>query len=411
MRLTVFGPGFPLRGGIATTTSALVRALKERGHQVLFLTPTRQYPSWLYPGADERDPGSCPQIAGAQAVFAPSEPWTWARVRRQALDFDADAWIIPYWTWVWAPFWRYLLRGTTAGVSSQGRGGGSGRPPAVAVVHNLHDHGAGAVRRWVAPRVLNRCQGFLTHAEVLKVALQKAFPEVPSAAYPLPAVPAGKPMPEKEVVRRQMDIGSEERLALFLGLIRPYKGVEDLLEAFARLPEDSRWRLVVAGEPWGGLAEVLSARVEALHLGDRVRLEFGWVPEAEVDQLLSAADLLVLPYRSGTQSAVAPMALSRGVPVLSTDVGGLAEVVEHGISGLLVEPNSPQALADALTDLEGASLARLAAGALASSARWTWAGYAEVLEGLVERLETGATRRAATKRHEKAQKGKKTDAD
>ncbi len=388
MRLTVFGPGFPLRGGIATTTSALVRALEERGHQVLFLTPTRQYPWWLYPGADERDPGACPQIAGAQALFAPSEPWTWPRARRQALDFDADAWIIPYWTWVWAPFWRYLLRGVPAGVSDQGRGAGSERPPAIAVVHNLHDHGAGAIRRWVAPRVLIRCQGFLTHAEVLRAALQKAFPGVPLVAYPLPAVPAEKPMPDKEAARRQRDICPEERLALFLGLIRPYKGVDVLLEAFARLPENSRWRLVVAGEPWGGLNEALTAQVKALHLGNRVRLEFGWVPEAEIDQLLSAADLLVLPYRSGTQSAVAPMALSRGLPVLSTDVGGLGEVVEHGISGLLVEPNSPQALADALMDLEGESLARLAAGALASSARWTWAGYAEVLEGLVGRLET-----------------------
>jgi len=186
-----------------------------------------------------------------------------------------------------------------------------------------------------------------------------------------------------------MDIGPDERLALFLGLIRPYKGVDILLEAFARLPESSRWRLVVAGEPWGGLGEALSAQVEALGLGNRVELKFGWAPEAEVDQLLSAADLLVLPYRNGTQSAVAPMALSRGLPVLATDVGGLGEVIDDGVSGLLVEPDCPQALVDALVSLEGESLDHLAVGALASSHRWTWPGYAEAIEGLVERLETG----------------------
>ncbi|RLE23462.1 MAG: glycosyl transferase, partial [Acidobacteria bacterium] len=346
MRLTVFGPGFPFRGGIATTTTALVQALEERGHQVLFLTPTRQYPRWLYPGADERDPEACPQIDGALALFAPFEPWTWPRSRRQALNFGADAWVIPYWTWAWAPFWRFLLQGVTAGGSGPRRG--AARPPAIAVVHNLHDHGAGAVRRWVAPRVLSRCQGFLTHAEVLRTALQGTFPEVPSVAHPLPAVASQRPIPEREASRRHMDIGPDERLALFLGLIRPYKGVDILLEAFARLPESSRWRLVVAGEPWGGLGEALSAQVEALGLGNRVELKFGWAPEAEVDQLLSAADLLVLPYRNGTQSAVAPMALSRGLPVLATDVGGLGEVIDDGVSGLLVEPDCPQALVDAL---------------------------------------------------------------
>jgi len=404
VRLTVFGPGFPLRGGIATTTTALVQALEGRGHQVQFLAPSRQYPRWLYPGGDERDPEACPQIAGSQALFAPFEPWTWPRVRRQALEYNADAWIIPYWTWAWAPFWRFLLLGS--------------RPPAIAVVHNLHDHGAGAFRRWAALGVLNRCQGFLTHASFLKTALMESFSGAPVAAYPLPPVTSSRPIPEKPAVRRRMDIGPEERLALFLGLIRPYKGVDVLLEAFARLSESSPWRLVVAGEPWGGLGRTLSAQVETLHLNDRVELKFGWIPETEVDGLLSAADILVLPYRSGTQSAVAPMALSRGLPVLSTDVGGLGEVIEDGVAGLLVEPDSPQALADALVDLEGEGLARLAAGALASSDRLTWAGYSEALEGVVGRLETrnwkletGATRRAATKRHEKAQKGKKTDSD
>lgn len=194
-----------------------------------------------------------------------------------------------------------------------------------------------------------------------------------------------------------MDLAHDERLALFLGLIRPYKGVDVLLDAFARLPEKSRWRLVVAGEPWGDLNEVLTAQVKKMNLGHRVRLDFGWIQETEVDQLLRAADLLVLPYRSGTQSAVAPMALSRGVPVLCTDVGGLGEVVENGVSGVLVEPNSPKALADALVSLEGGRLEGLAAGAVASSNRWTWKGYAGVLEGLVTGIETRAKKRPTAK--------------
>ncbi len=374
MRLTVFGPAFPFRGGIASTTTALVLALKDRGHDVQFLTPRRQYPRVLFPGTDDRDPEACPQVAGAEALFAPLEPWTWQGARRRALEFGADAWILPYWTWAWAPMWLAMLRKDSAG------------PPTVAVVHNVYDHDAGPIKRWVGRRVLARCRAFLTHAEILKSELETAFPKAPVSVYPLPAVMSREMKPEREAVRASMGLASDQRLAVFLGLIRPYKGVDCLLEAFALLPEASPWRLVVAGEPWGKLGDDLKEQVRTLNLGDRVQLEMGWVPEAEVDRLLSAADLLVLPYRTGTQSAVAPMALSRGVPVLSTDVGGLGEVVEEGVSGVLVEPNSSRALADALLKLEGESLEQLAAGALTHSGRWTWSGYAEAIENLVEEL-------------------------
>lgn len=390
MRLTVFGPGFPLRGGIASTTTALVSALMERGHQVQFLTPQRQYPQWLFPGGQEKDPEACPEVEGAINSFAPLEPWTWPSARKRALDFDADLWIVPYWTWVWAPFWLYLLRGDV-GLPDHHRGVDQdrvrrSRPPAVAVVHNLNDHGGGGIQRRMARRVFARCQGFLTHAAVLKKGLEKILPGMAVAAYPLPAILTKKPLPDRETARQRLAVSSEEHLALFLGLIRPYKGVGDLVEAFARLPEDSRWRLVVAGEPWGGLEKVLSDQVVGLGLTDRVELRFGWVPEAEIDQLISAADVLVLPYRSGSQSAVAPMALSRGLPVLATNVGGLPEIIEDGVSGLLVEPNDPEALACALRDLHGEKLAKLSVGASVAASQWTWGGYVGVLEAMVERI-------------------------
>ncbi len=107
-----------------------------------------------------------------------------------------------------------------------------------------------------------------------------------------------------------------------------------------------------------------------------MQLRLGWVPETEVPLLLAAADLVVLPYRSGSQSAVAPLALAAGLPVLSTRVGGLPEVVQDGINGVLVEPGSVQGLARAFEDLTTEKLDELAAGARASRSRLTWNGYA-----------------------------------
>ena len=167
-------------------------------------------------------------------------------------------------------------------------------------------------------------------------------------------------------------------------MIRPYKGVDLLLEAVARQPEDSDWLLVVVGEPWGGLGEALEKQMRRLGIEDRVRLRLGWFPEAEVPTLLAAADLVVLPYRSGSQSAVAPLALGAGVPVLSTAVGGLSEVVRHGVDGWLVAPGSAAELAHAFQELDRPRLAALASAATEGRDRLTWNGYTEALEGLLE---------------------------
>jgi glycosyltransferase involved in cell wall biosynthesis len=369
-RLVVFGPGHPFRGGIAQTTTALVSALEDLGHDVLFLSARRQYPGWLYPGVSDRDPAACKRLECAAAVVDPMAPWTWPATRRRAVEFEAVTWIVPYWTWVWAPWWRFLLSG-------------SRRPPVVAVVHNPHDHDGEAVHRIAARAVLTRCQALFTHAEHLRQRLVEEFPGIPSASHLLPPVTNGS-VASRQQAREALGLPSDRPIAVFWGLIRPYKGVDLLLEACAKLPPRSRWHVIVAGEPWGGVEPELRRKADELGLEDRVDLRMGWVSEEEVDLLLGAADVVVLPYRAGSQSAVAPRALAAGRPILTTRVGGLPEMVRDGVEGLVVEPDSVDALANGLNRLEDPALReRLSAGAAASAARLTWASYAESLVTLV----------------------------
>jgi len=371
MRLVVFGSGHPFRGGVARTTTEMVSALEGRSHEVLYLTPRRQYPSWMFPGASDRDPDACRRLDCARGVLEPMNPMAWPGGRALALGFGGDAWVIPYWTWVWSGMWRYLLRG--------------GHPPAVGVVHNPVDHEGGVWRRWAARSILGRCRALFTHAGSLERHLAEAYPGVPTGSYPFPPTELA-PSAERSAARAELDLPSNRRVALFLGLIRPYKGVDILIDAVAALPEESDWLLLVAGEPWGGLESVLRRQVDELETGSRVRLNLRWVPETEVPRLLAAADLVVLPYRSGSQSAVAPMALAAGVPVLSTSVGGLPEIVRDGVDGRLVEPNSAEALTRALMELDDPTLKRLARGAVEGRGRFTWNGYAGALEELIEKV-------------------------
>lgn len=373
MRLIVFGSGHPFRGGVARTTTELVRALEARGHEMLFLTPRRQYPAWLFPGRNDRDPDACPRLDCAESVLDPLNPLSWPGTRRRALAFAADAWVLPYWTWAWAGLWRWLLR--------------DDRPPVVAVVHNPADHDSRVGQRLAAQMVLRRCQALFTHARVLEGVLKSTYPGRLSASHPLPP-PAIGPLPARDEARAGLGLPRDRRVALFLGLIRPYKGVDLLLDALALLPPGNNWFLVVAGEPWGDAESRLRRQVHDLGLGDRVRLDLGWVPEREVPALLAASDLVVLPYRSGSQSAVAPLALAAGVPVLSTRVGGLPEIVVDGKSGVLVAPRSVAELAAALVELDRSKLETLAVGACEVRARFSWDGYAAALEELLLRIES-----------------------
>jgi glycosyltransferase involved in cell wall biosynthesis len=373
MRLTVFGSGHPYRGGVARTTTDLVRALEARGHEVLFLTPRRQYPEFLFPGASDRDPDACPRLDCAEALLDPLQPFSWPGSRRRALAHEADGWLVPYWTWAWAGLWRWLLRGR--------------RPPIVAIAHNPADHGAGFLQRSAARLVLGRCDAIFTHARALEEEMAADYPGSPTASHPLPP-PEIAELPPREAARHRFDLPADRKVALFLGLIRSYKGVDLLIEAVSRQPAESDWLLLVAGEPWGDLERDIQQQVRDLGVEERVRLRLGWLPETEVPVVLAAADLVVLPYRSGSQSAVAPLALAAGLPVLSTRVGGLPEVVQHGVNGVLVEPGSVDELTRALEELDRERIAELAEGALASRFRLTWDGYAAAVENLLEQVKS-----------------------
>jgi glycosyltransferase involved in cell wall biosynthesis len=369
--LALVGPSWPLRGGIARTTTALAAALSARGTLAGFFVPIRQYPGVLYPGRRDTDPNACPRLPEAQPCYHVLEPWTWGRLRRRLREAKPDALVLPYWTSAWAPLFWYLARAATT--------------PVIAIVHNPTDHDGSWRTRSIARLTLGRCGGFLCHARHVADILERRFPGAAVVVHPLP--PESPGLQDREAARARLGLRRDAVAALCFGLIRPYKGVDVLLEAVARLPDGLPVVLLLAGEPWGELAERLRRRVARADLAGRVVARLEWVPEADVPAWFAAADVAVLPYRSATGSAVAAQALGWGLPLVGSAVGGIAEVVEEGVNGLLVPPEDPEALAGALARIAQGSLrARLAEGARAASRSWNWSSYAEVLEELAARL-------------------------
>jgi glycosyltransferase involved in cell wall biosynthesis len=369
--LALVGPSWPLRGGIARTTTALATALSERGTLAGFFVPIRQYPGVLYPGRRDTDPHACPRLPEAQPCYHVLEPWTWGRLRRRLREVSPDALVLPYWTSAWAPLFWFLAR--------------SAQVPVISIVHNPADHDGGWRARSAARLTLGRCGGFLCHARHVAAIIEGRFPGATVVVHPLPPEsPRGE---DRTAARTRLGVARDTVAVLCFGLIRPYKGVDVLLEAFARLPTGLPIVLLLAGEPWGGVAAQLRRRIERSDLAGRVVARLEWVPEAEVPTWFAAADVAVLPYRSATGSAVAAQALGWGLPLVASAVGGIAEVVEEGVNGMLVPPEDAGALAAALARMADGSLrGGLAEGARAASRRWSWVSYAEALEGLAARL-------------------------
>jgi glycosyltransferase involved in cell wall biosynthesis len=335
-RVALIGPTYPYRGGIAHYTTLLTEALREE-HETLLISFSQQYPTWLFPGRDDRDPSKRPLRTEAEYLLNPLNPLTWARTLRRLRQWRPDLVVMQWWHPFWFPAWSYIGRGVRRL---------PGRPPLVYLCHNIlpHEEG-GRLSRAILPHLirftLRPANGFVTHSQSDKQILAQILPDHSITVSPLPTYMAvGEQAAELPVT-----VPEDRPLLLFAGFVRPYKGLDVLLEALPLVGQPCH--LLVAGEFWQGTA-VYETQIAQLGIGDRVTLLDEYLSNEALAACLQRANVVVLPYRSATQSAVIQLAFGAGCPVITTDVGGLAEVVANGRTGLIVPPENPSALASAI---------------------------------------------------------------
>jgi len=372
MRLAIVGPIHPLRGGIALHSAEMAVAAHARGHQVRVLSYARLYPGVLFPGRSQLDPEPASSALAAierNALLDSCTPWTWPGAAAWLSAWAPDL-VVPQ---RWHPFFAPAL----ATVAARQRRRGA---RIAWMVHNARPHeGGSAAWRPLLTLGMRPEDVCLTHAASELAALRAlgVRSELRHATHPAPATLTAAVDPAD--ARRTLGLGPDEVVFLFYGYVREYKGVDVLLDALGRLAADGPpWRAIIAGEWYIGRAAADRAVARA-PLAGRVTIVDRYLSTEDTARHLAAANVLVLPYRSGTQSGVVPLAYAHGRGVITTRVGGLAEAVRDGETGLLVPPENSAALAAALEDVRrGRSFAATAIAA--AHARCGWDEFVDVLE-------------------------------
>ena len=363
-KIILLSPANPLRGGIAASSERLAQALQAQGHKVIIYSFSLQYPSFLFPGKTQFTDEPCPTDLLIKTRINAINPFNWLLVGREIAKECPDRVIVRFWLPFMGPCLGTILRVMRFF---------SATPPTITgLVDNLVPH----EKRWgdkaFARYFVGACDDFVVMSKsVGDIIASFSKKEVRYAPHPLYDT-YGERMPTVEA-RRLLRLPENKRMVLFFGFIRKYKGLDLLLEALAQTHDV---HAIVAGECYGDW--VVYQRILEVHqLTDRVHIFPDFIPKEHVRRYFSAADLVVQPYKSATQSGISQIAYHFETPMIVTNVGGLAEIVADGISGYVVAPK-PEAIAAAIRDFfDNQRSSALQEGLKAEKKRFSWSYLAD----------------------------------
>ncbi len=341
MRIVILGTAYPYRGGLAAFNERLAREALAAGDQVEVLTFTMQYPDFLFPGKTQYSDDPAPKDLSIRRVMNSINPLSWLRTGRMIRRMKPDLLIIKFWIPLMAP-----CLGTIARIAK--RGG----VRVVSVLDNVIPHEPKPWDGVLIRYFIRSVDGFVAMSESVRQDclrfISKKHPK-PVALCPHPLYDNFGEIVDKTEARRQLGLPETGKILLFFGFIRDYKGLDLLLRAYAdaRL-QNEQVHLVVAGEFYNN-SEKYYALEKELGLKQPVIWRTEFIPDEQVRVYFSAADLIVQPYKTATQSGVTQIAYHFRKPMLVTNVGGLAEIVPNGKVGYVTAVD-PQAIADALAD-------------------------------------------------------------
>jgi len=372
MKIGIIGPAWPLRGGLADFDERFAHELQTLGHEVVIYSYSLQYPSFLFPGKTQFTDAPAPANLTIHTIINSVNPLNWIAVGNRIKKERPDLLIVRYWLPFMGPSLGTILR----------RAKRNKHTKVLTLADNILPHEKRIGDAQFTNYFMKPVDAFATMSESVMEQL-KQLTSKPSirAHHPL-YDNYGEGIPRDEALQK-LKLPAEKKYLLFFGFIRKYKGLDLLLEALAdeRL-NTSDIQLIIAGEYYGD-REFYEQIIAEKQLQNRVHLFTDFIPNNEVPVYFSAADVVMLPYRSATNSGITQVAYYFEKPMISTNVGGLPDAVPHGKVGLVCAPE-PVAIASAIIDFfKPNSLPDLATSLKIEKEKYSWKNFAEKLVGFV----------------------------
>ncbi|MFQ5739874.1 MAG: glycosyltransferase [Acidobacteriota bacterium] len=336
MKFVLVGPAHPFRGGISQYNTSLCEALRAE-HQVLLISFSRQYPSFLFPGSAQTDKSGEVFTAQGERLLDSMGPLSWRRAARRIRTFQPHAVIFQWWQPFFGPSYSGIIKRLKREIA------------VFFLCHNVYAHeriglpGAKRLERWVIARTFRQVDGFLVHSAKLAEQVRRFNATAPIRRIYHPCYSFYSRWDGRATA------GSSKHRLLFFGKIRQYKGLDVFLKALRLVGDRLDYRATIAGEFYVD-PEPYRQMAGKWGLAGRLTWHDRYVRNEEVPRLFQQADLVVVPYRRATQSGVVPLAYEFDVPVVASDVGGLSEVVLDQKTGYLFPAGDARALAERITE-------------------------------------------------------------
>lgn len=372
-KIAIVGPAHPYRGGLASIMQSMAREFQSRGSEVAITTFTLQYPTILFPGKSQTVDTPAPTDLHIERKVSTVNPITWWRVGKELQKSKPDIVLMKYWTPFMAPCF-----GTIARLARK-----NGHTKVICQIDNVEPHEHHIIDKPCNHYFLRSVDGFIYMSEQVHSEL-KTYTKAPALFSPHPIFDNfGERVPRNEACAR-LRLNPNERYTLFFGLIRDYKGLDILLDAWAEYRRKGS-KLLIAGEFYASRSKYIE-QIERLGLKGDIILHDHFIPDSEVKDYFSAADCVVLPYKTATQSGVTQICYNFCTPVIVTRVGGLAEIVPDGRVGYVCEPTK-EGIRNAIERIyEDDHLQRFSEAMQDERKRFTWEAMCDRIEELYDQL-------------------------
>jgi D-inositol-3-phosphate glycosyltransferase len=373
MKIIIIGTAYPYRGGLSAYNERIALEYQNQGHEVEIYTFTLQYPSFLFPGKTQYSTEPAPAGLTIHRKISSINPFNWLKVGLELKKKRPDLVLIKF----WLPFMSPCF-GTIAHIIRRNK-----HTKVVSILDNIIPHEKRIGDNLFAKYFVSSVDAFVAMSKSVLNDVNLFDRKKPKAFCPHPLYDNFGEKLTREKALANLGLPRDQRYMLFFGFIRDYKGLDLLLKAYA----DSRFealrvKLIIGGEFYNNQEQYFELEKE-LGLQGKVIWANDFIPNDEVKSYFCAADIIVQPYKSATQSGVTQIAYHFEKPMLVTNVGGLAEIVPDGKVGYTVNPDEKD-IANALVDFfEHQRQEDFTQNLLLEKEKYSWKRMTETINSLI----------------------------